>query len=133
LETCRTVEGIADFIADRYRSAVEIGIGHFPDLAYDLLRRGVRVFATDIRPFRYAGLHFVIDDITEPDLALYRQRELIYSLRTPAELVPYMKRLAERVSADLLIRPLADEYIEGWKLIRNGNAPFFLMKHDDHL
>jgi uncharacterized protein len=126
LETCRRIEGIADFIACRYKNAVEIGIGHFPDVAFELLRRQVNVFATDIRPFRYPGLDVIIDDITEPDSALYGGIKLIYSMRPPPELIPYIERLSRKVSADLIIKPLADEYVDGWKLIRNGNMTFFI-------
>ena len=48
METCRRIEGLVDFIAGRYHNVAEIGIGHFPDVAFALLDRGVDVFATDI-------------------------------------------------------------------------------------
>jgi uncharacterized protein len=126
LETGRRVEGLIDFIAERYESAAEIGIGHFPDVALGLLGRGVDVFATDIKPYVHEGLDVLIDDVTAPDLFLYQGIHLIYSMRTPAELVPYMARLAKTISADVIIKPLSSEYPEGWKLIRHRNASFFL-------
>ena len=133
METCRRIEGIADFIACRYESAVEIGVGHFPDVAFELLRRRVSVFATDIRPFRYTGLNIIVDDVTEPDVSLYRGIKLIYSMRPPPELIPYIRRLASMMSADVIIKPLSDEYIDGYKLMQNENVTFFHMKNNDHL
>jgi uncharacterized UPF0146 family protein len=125
LETCRRIEGLVDFIAGRYNNAVEIGIGHFPDVAFALLKRHIKVFATDIRPFQYPDLNVVVDDITEPELSLYRGMKLIYSMRPPPELIPYIKRLAGLISADLILKPLSDEYIDGWQLMQNGNMTFF--------
>jgi uncharacterized protein len=129
LETCRRIEGLVDFIAVRYNNAVEIGIGHSPDVAFALLKRHVRFFATDIRPFQYTGLNVVVDDITEPELSLYRGMKLIYSMRPPPELIPYMKRLARMVSADLILKPLSDEYIDGCRFMRNGNMTFFMKRY----
>lgn len=125
METCRRIEGLVDFIAGRYSNAAEVGIGLSPDIAFALLRKGIRVFATDILQFHYRGLKVVIDDITLPDVSLYRGTDLIYSMRPPPELIPYMKRLASMVSADLILKPLSDEYIDGWQLMQNGNVTFF--------
>lgn len=118
-------EGLVNYIAGRYGNAVEIGIGHCPDVAFALLQRGVQVFATDIRQFHYSGLKVIVDDIVEPNLSAYTPADLIYSLRPPPELVPYMTQLARRLSTDLIIKPLAPEYLES-QLIRHGNTSFFL-------
>ena len=129
MEKCRRIEGLVDFIARRFKNTVEIGIGHFPDLAFALLDRGINVFATDILPFPYRGLKVIVDDITCPDLSLYDGIDLIYSMRPPPELLPYMARLAKTISADLIIKPLYSEYAEGYRLIRNGNTTFFIWKN----
>jgi len=126
LETCRRIEGLIDFIAARYRSAAEIGVGHFPDVALRLRRNGLNVIATDIRPYAHAGLNVFIDDVTAPDLSLYQGIDLIYSMRTPAELSPYITGLAKTISADAIIKPLSSEYPEGWRLMKNGNSTFFI-------
>lgn len=118
-------EGLVDYICSRYRYGAEIGVGHFPDIALALAHRGIRIFASDIKLFSYEGIEVVIDDITKPDLYLYCELDFIYSVRPPPELVPYMARLAEAVSADLLVKPLASEY-PGGELIREGNTTFFL-------
>jgi uncharacterized UPF0146 family protein len=121
-------EGLVNYITGRYAYAAEIGIGHFPDVAFALLRRGVHVFVTDIRVFQYTGLKAVIDDITEPDLFVYEGVDLLYSLRPPPELVPFMVRLARMLSVDLIVMPLSSEYLGG-QLIRYGNTTFFLWKY----
>jgi len=121
-------KGLVDYISDRYSSAVEIGIGQFPDFAFALLEKGVRVTATDIMPFDYKGLKVVVDDITLPDLSLYDRINLIYSLRPPPELVFYMVKLAKTLSAVLIIKPLASEY-PGGKLISHRNTTFFMWSY----
>lgn len=128
METCRRVKGLVNYIAGKYFNTVEIGIGHFPDVAFALMERGVRVFATDVRPFKYNGLKVVVDDIMRPDLSLYISANLLYSLRPPPELVHYMVRLARMLSIDLIVKPLTSEY-PGGRLIRNGNTTFFLWSY----
>ena len=120
--------GLVDYISGTYRNCAEIGIGHFPDIAFSLLRQGVRVFATDIRQFQYNGLSVILDDVTEPDVSLYTSLDLIYSVRTPSELVPYITQLAKTVSADVIIKPLSSDYAGG-KMIQNGNTTFFLWEY----
>jgi uncharacterized UPF0146 family protein len=126
LETYRRIEGLVDFIAVGYTNAAEIGVGCFPDVAYALQGEGLKIFATDIKPFKYDGIRVFVDDVTGPDISLYRCVDLIYSMRPPPELVPYMMRLAEMVSADLIIKPLSADYVEGLSLMRCGDIVFFI-------
>ena len=116
METCGRAEGLIDYIAGRYTSVVEIGIGHSPKVAVGLLEKGVSiVFATDTRPFYYEQVNVIVDDITEPDLSFYRNIDLIYSIKPPPELVPYMKKTAKSVSADLIVKPLCFGLF-GWSI-----------------
>ena len=108
-ESCK---GLVSFISGRYRAAAEIGIGHVPDVALALVRKGLRVFATDTKQFSYRGLKVITDDIAEPEIALYDGVRLLYSLRPPPELIPYMKKLARRLPADLIVKPLASEHLD---------------------
>jgi uncharacterized UPF0146 family protein len=128
LNSSHRYKGLVEFITCRYGNAVEIGIGHFPDVALALLKRGVSVFATDVKAFRYGGLKIIIDDIIQPDFTLYAGLDLIYSLRPPSELVPFMIRLAERLSTDLIIKPLLSEHLDG-QLVYHGNTPFLLWSY----
>ncbi len=116
-------------MAANYHRTAEIGIGHFPDVACALIEAGCDVFATDILPFEYDKVKVILDDVTKPDLSRYNGVDLIYSMRPPPELVPYMERLAETVSADLIIRPLSSEHPEGMQLMRIGKTNFFLKKN----
>lgn len=118
-------EGLVNYISDRYSSAVEIGIGHFSDVAFALLKKGMQIFATDVLPFKYNGLRVIADDIMEPDLTVYTDIDLLYSLRPPPELIYYMVKLTRRLKADLIVKPLSPDYFEG-KLLRHGNTTFFL-------
>ena len=121
-------EGLVNYIGARYHSAAEIGIGHFPDVAFVLLQRGVRIFATDIKTFQYEGLKVMIDDIMKPDLSLYIGLDLVYSLRPPQELVSYMVQLAKKLSTDLIIKPLSSDYLGG-QLVRHRDTAFFIWNY----
>jgi uncharacterized UPF0146 family protein len=130
LETCRRIEGLVNYIAGKYVHAAEIGIGHSPDVAFALMKKGIRVFATDVRPFQYNGLKVVMDDITVPAISVYTDIDILYSLRPPPELVPYMVRLARTLSSDLIVKSLASEYPDG-QLINHGNTTFFLWNYHE--
>lgn len=121
-------KGLVDYITERYISVAEIGIGHFPDVALALQERGLKVFATDIMPFYYEGLTVITEDVMEPDISAYSSVELIYSLRPPSEMIPFMLRLAKRVKADLIIKPLHSEFLEG-RIVSHKNTIFFLWSH----
>jgi len=125
LETHRRVEELAEYIACRYGKSAEIGIGHFPELAYALIAKGVDVFATDIIPFCYEGLRFIVDDVTMPDVSLYDGVDLIYSMRPPPELIFHMDRLAARLCVSLIVKPLSAEFIDGREAVRHGDTTFF--------
>jgi uncharacterized UPF0146 family protein len=118
-------KGLVDYIVDRYKYGVEVGIGHFPDVALALMAAGVGVFATDIKPFLHQGLRVMVDDVTQPNRSLYADVDFVYALRPPPELVPYMKDLASEVGASLMVKPLASEY-PGGQLVRRENTTFFL-------
>jgi len=132
LETRRRIGGLIDFVAERYGRAAEIGIGHFPDVALGLQKRGVNICATDIRPFVHQGLNVFLDDVTTPKLSFYQGIDLLYSMRPPAELVPYIAELAKTIGADAIVKPLSSEYPEGWRLVRRGATTFFIKKGISH-
>jgi len=72
----------------------------------------------------------IVDDITDPDLFFYRNTGLIYSIKPPPELVPHMKKTAECVSADLIVKPLASDFLDG-QLMRHGHTSFYIWKHHE--
>ncbi len=118
------MRGIIDYISENYKNVVEVGVGNYTKIAHALEVRGLKVTATDINVV-WRDFPALIDDITEPDLSIYVGADLIYSIRPPMELVPYIEKVARKVCADMLIRPLSGEYCEG-KLINYGGTHFYL-------
>jgi len=113
---------IGEHIARNYRSATEVGIGDNITAAELLLVAGVPVLGTDIRvPDLPGPVRIERDDIFCPSLALYRNTDVIYSIRPPLELVPPLIALARRVNCDLIIYHLGFEcYRDGGKIIDCG-------------
>lgn len=121
----RPAADMAEYIEARYRKAVEIGIGHDPRVAQELVRRGIEVTATDRAAVHHPGLAVVRDDVTEPRIALYQDADVLYAVRPPPELVPHLIRLARIVNADLLVKALASDFLEG-RRIWQGNSLLYL-------
>lgn len=109
----------------RYSSLVEIGVGHRPGLAAELAPTAA-VTATDIEPRAVpAAVDFVLDDITQPDLSVYRGADLVYARNLPPELQRPTRAVAQRVDAacafttlggDPAIGPTRPEVIPGTTL-----------------
>jgi uncharacterized protein len=112
-------ESFSDYIAENYsqtRKIVEVGVGHRIDVAIQVKTRlpNAEVVVTDIdeswvRAHRIPKVKAVVDDVSNPKLALYAGAELIYSLHPPVELVQSLVSLANLVGADLLLVPVTDE------------------------
>jgi uncharacterized UPF0146 family protein len=118
------VDGLIDYLSSHYQRVVEVGIGSYPRVALALQARGVNVMATDIQP-QPVGFPVEFDDASSPRLVLYEGVQAIYSVRPPPELVPLLKRLAHRLSCDLLIKPLAAEPVDG--RLMNCDGSFFYL------
>lgn len=130
----REFRAIAEYIAENYPSArriVEVGVGRLPEAAVELskLLPACEIVATDIAepPGLPSNIKFVRDDVTDPDLSIYEGAALVYSMRPPPELQPYLLRLAREVGADLLLRPLAGESVlAGGKPVNYRGATFYI-------
>lgn len=120
---------IGEYIAIRYRKAVEVGIGDNPDAAWVIEAAGALALCTDIRPgIRHDGLTVVTDDIFEPDIWLYEGADLIYALRPGVEMVPPLIALAALIDCDLLIYHLGYEvYGDGGEIV--GCGPVVLHRY----
>lgn len=91
-------------------SIVEVAVGHFPQVACDLKKHlKVDIIMTDIKPY-HDGI--ILDDIRQPDLKIYKDAGLIYSIRPPEELHPYLEKLSGSVGVDLIIKPLSTDSIQ---------------------
>lgn len=86
---------------------VEIAIGKFFEVS-DYLSScdNIDFISTDIRPGRD---DVVFDDITNPNMDLYDNAKIIYSIRPPQELQPYIGNIAKEIGAKLIIKPLFNE------------------------
>ncbi|RXE55992.1 hypothetical protein ABH15_07260 [Methanoculleus taiwanensis] len=120
----RIEQSIGEFIAARYRDAVEIGIGNNPGAARVVAAGGALRRCTDIRHgISHEGLSVTVDDIFEPDLALYAGADLLYAIRPGIEMIPSMIALARRVDADLLVYHLGFEiYENGGEIVDPGTV-----------
>jgi hypothetical protein len=123
-------EVIAEYILSRYTGkVVEIGIGYYPTVAL-MLSEKLDVIATDSREVRVPSrVKFFVDDIFDPDLRIYQNASLIYSIRPPPELYKPLVSLAEKVEADCLIRPFANEAPEGGKLLNYKGERFYIFRN----
>lgn len=85
----------------------EIGVGKF-NQTYNYLKSfdDVEIIKIDIDP---ADDSVIYDDITKPNLELYEDIDIIYSIRPPSELQPYLIDLKEKTNSILIIRPLFNE------------------------
>ena len=94
-------------IQDKPTKIAEVGVGKFSMIADELSKKeNITLIKTDIMP---ADDTVVKDDITNPNLDLYKDTDIIYSIRPPSELQPYIVKLAQTVDAQLIIKPLTNE------------------------
>ncbi|MFW6194058.1 MAG: UPF0146 family protein [Halobacteriota archaeon] len=121
---------LAEFISKNYdcHLVVEIGIGKRWEIATQLSRMGFRVIAVDIVDINPQCFDYVKDDITDPDMKVYKNAGLLYSIRPPPELFSSIIDVARSAGADCLIRPLGNEFPEGGGLINYRGERFYLWR-----
>lgn len=121
----------AQYIINNYANAdkiIEVAVGKFHDVAL-MLEEHLRmdIIMTDIKPY---SSKIILDDITHPNLGIYKETSLIYSIRPPPELHPCLVKVAGKVGADLIIKPFSTECIntkKKMKLINYKKAIFYKM------
>lgn len=100
-------EYISTFTDKRPLKIVEIGVGKFNQVSEYLNNlEDVEVIKIDILP---CDETVIKDDITNPNLQIYEGVDLIYSIRPPYELQPYLIKLSEKLDSPLIIKPLFNE------------------------
>lgn len=134
-------EDIAEFIALRYGYAlkiVEIGVGFQFDVAVALKKKlpNALIVVVDVNPdaveeAKKLGLTAYVDNIITPNMKIYEDASLLYSVRPPPELIPYIRKTAEKLKCPLIIRLLSGELInlqqQGWRSILYGKARLQLL------
>lgn len=105
---------ILNEIGDDEVKIAEIGVGKFDKIAETLSEKeNITVIKIDILP---ADDTIIKDDITKPNLDLYRDVDIIYSIRPPSELQPYLADLAVKIDSQLIIKPLTNEDLNTGKI-----------------
>lgn len=92
----------------------EVAVGRFDRIADTLAsKENIDLIKTDINP---KDETVIKDDITNPNLELYKNTDIIYSIRPPSELQPYIVELALKVDSQLIIKPLTNEDLNTGKV-----------------
>jgi hypothetical protein len=108
----------------------EIGVGKFSAIAERLSEQpNITIIKTDILPNDDT---VIMDDITNPNLELYKDIDIIYSIRPPSELQPYLVKLAQEIGCQLIIKPLTNEDLNTgrvkMKLKNFKKASFYILR-----
>ena len=100
-------EYILSIVEDNDVKIAEVAVGKFDKIANELSNYDhITLIKTDILP---KDSSVIKDDITKPNLKLYEDMDIIYSIRPPSELQPHLVNLALKVNAQLIIKPLTNE------------------------
>jgi len=112
---------VGRYIAENYRSAVEVGFGGKTTAAEIVQAAGIPVLCTDVHAYTEGPVPSVVDDCVEPTLSLYCA-EVIYAIRPGTEIVPALIELATRINADLIVYHLGFELYEngGERIVTDG-------------
>jgi hypothetical protein len=119
----------AEYIAKNYSNAkkiVEVGAGREFSVLQELRKKlNAQIIATDV--VESGGI--VKDDVAEPDISIYKDAELIYSIRPPPELYPHLENIARKVGADLIVRSLSSDFVKTrGKIVNYKKTSFYLYK-----
>ena len=127
-------EDIADYILKNYRNkVVEVGVGNMPHVALALKDR-LEIVVTDINEQDHAGVRFCRDDIFAPDISIYSNATLIYSIRPPIDMQEAIAKTAKKVGSDMLIRPFGNEKADldricrSFTLVNYRKARFYIYR-----
>lgn len=123
-------EYIISEIGSEKVKVAEIGIGKFKKISEMLSQKeNITLIKVDINPDDDS---IVRDDITDPDFDLYDDVDIIYSIRPPSELQPYLVKLAGKINSQLIIKPLTGEDLNtpgaNMKLKNFKKASFYVLR-----
>ena len=123
-------EYILNEVGEKNVKIAEIAVGKFSQVA-DMLseKSNITLIKTDISP---ADESIIKDDITSPDLNLYKNVNIIYSIRPPSELQPHIVKLSKKINSQLIIKPLTGEDLNtpkvNMKLKNFKKASFYVLR-----
>ncbi len=123
---------LTQYIINNYNHTpkiVEVAVGNYLEVALDLRKHPkLNMVMTDIKP---SHTRIIQDNICHPNLKIYKNASLIYSIRPPEELHPCLVEVAEKVESDLIIKPLSTDSINSqrkFKLINYNKTFFYILK-----
>jgi uncharacterized UPF0146 family protein len=100
---------VVDVLA-RFDRLVEVGVGRRAGVAGALADRGCAVTTTDVREREVPeGVGFVLDDVTDPEMGVYRGADAVYALNSPPELHRPLLAVAEGVDAACMFTTLGGD------------------------
>ncbi|ACX72212.1 Protein of unknown function UPF0146 [Methanocaldococcus vulcanius M7] len=136
------IDAIVEFIKinaekKECRRIVEVGIGFSFEIAKRLMRyfnvTVVDVNDNAVDKARSLGLDGRKDDIFNPNIEIYKNVGLIYAIRPPRDLQHPILNLAEKIGADVIIRPLLNESpVDGLQL-KNYKGEVFYIKSNEKI
>ncbi|WP_298534441.1 UPF0146 family protein [uncultured Methanobrevibacter sp.] len=112
----------------RKTKIVEIGAGKFQTISKNLSEDGnIDIIMTDIDP---ANENIIKDDVFNPNMSIYKDADILFSIRPPAELQEAIMKIRDNVDATLIIKPLFNEDLnmktKKMKLKNYNRASFYI-------
>ena len=107
---------------------VEIGAGKFQTISKNLSENeNIDIVMTDIDP---ANENIIRDDVFNPNMNIYKDADILFSIRPPAELQEAIMKIRDNVNATLIIKPLFNEDLnmktKKMKLKNYNRASFYI-------
>ena len=107
---------------------VEIGAGKFQTISKNLSdNENIDIVMTDIDP---ANENIIKDDVFNPNMNIYKDADILFSIRPPAELQEAIMKIRDEVDATLIIKPLFNEDLnmqtKKMKLKNYNRASFYI-------
>ena len=107
---------------------VEIGAGKFQTISKNLSENeNIDIVMTDIDP---ADENIIRDDVFNPNMNIYKDADILFSIRPPAELQEAIMKIRDNVNATLIIKPLFNEDLnmktKKMKLKNYNRASFYI-------
>ena len=107
---------------------VEIGAGKFQTISKNLSENeNIDIVMTDIDP---ANENIIKDDVFNPNMSIYKDVDILFSIRPPAELQEAIMKIRDEVNATLIIKPLFNEDLNmktrKMKLKNYNRASFYI-------
>ena len=107
---------------------VEFGAGKFQTISKNLSENeNIDIVMTDIDP---ANENIIRDDVFNPNMNIYKDADILFSIRPPAELQEAIMKIRDEVNATLIIKPLFNEDLnmktKKMKLKNYNRASFYI-------